>query len=147
MTTTNSDGISVGYGWTTAPNAMTTNRINRNHIHHVANLMAGAAGITTLSNQGTGSEIQYNDLHDFGKSSWADYPAQGIYLNEGTTGYTVMHNVMVNTPGAASSSNTGTNALSDNNARPTGADDIMAAAGIEPAYGGIKTLTIPAATF
>jgi hypothetical protein len=148
VTATNSDGISVGYGWTSKANAMTNNRINRNHIHHVANLMAGASGITTLSNQGTGCEIQYNYLHDFGQTlGWADYAAQGIYLNEGTAGYTVKSNVMVNTPAAGNSPNTGSNPMSDNIARPPGADDIIAKAGLEADYQDIKNLTIPAATF
>ncbi len=144
---TNGDGISVGYGWTTTANAMTNNKINRNHIHHVARLMAGSAGIATLSNQGPTSEIQYNYLHDFGQSSWADYPVHGIYLNEGTAGYTVAYNMMVTAPGVSTASNTGSNSLTDNSARPAGADDIMAAAGIEPAYLDIRDLTIPAATF
>jgi hypothetical protein len=147
VTATNGDGISVGYGWTTATNAMTNNKINRNHVHHVANLMAGAAGISTLSNQGPTSGIQYNYLHDFSQSSWADYGIWGIYLNEGTAGYTVARNVMRNTPGATSSVNTGTNTLSDNMANPPGADDIIAAAGLEPAYVDIKSLTVPAAAF
>jgi len=147
VTRTSFDGISVGYGWTTASNAMTNNKINFNHIHHVANLLAGGAGISTLSNQGPASEIQYNYLHDFGQSPWADYPAQGMYLNEGTAGYTVAHNLMVNTPGLATASNTGSNLLTDNSSHPTAADDTMAAAGIEPAYADIKTLALPPAAF
>ena len=50
---------------------------NRNNIHHVATILAGADGINTLSNQGPASEIQYNYLHDFGRSTWADYDVQG----------------------------------------------------------------------
>lgn len=137
----------MGYGWTTATNAMTNNKINANHIHHVASLLAGGSGISTLSNQGPSSEIQYNYLHDFGGSPWADYPAIGLYLNEGTTGYTVAHNVMINTPGLSVASNTGSNLLTDNGAHISRADEIMAEAGIEPAYADIKTLSIPPAVF
>jgi hypothetical protein len=144
---TSSDGISVGYGWTTAANAMTNNKINYNHIHHVALLLAGAAGISTLSNQGPASEIAYNYLHDFGQSPWADYPAEGMYLNEGSAGFTVAHNLMQGTPGLSISPNTGSNLLTDNSSHPPGAQDIMASAGIEPAYADIKTLAIPAAAF
>jgi hypothetical protein len=147
VTRTASDGISVGYGWTTVTNAMTNNKINHNHIHHVARLLAGAAGISTLSNQGPSSEIQYNYLHDFGQSAWADYPAEGMYLNEGSAGFTVAHNVMQSTPGLSVSPNTGSNLLTDNSSHPAAAEDIMAQAGIEPAYLDIKTLALPAAAF
>ena len=37
---TNYTGISVGYGWTSTVNAMTTNKINNNNIHHVVQIMA-----------------------------------------------------------------------------------------------------------
>jgi hypothetical protein len=145
---TNFTGISVGYGWTAAVNAMTNNKINRNNIHHVAGLLAGAAGISTQSNQGPDSEIQYNYLHDFGRSTWADYAAQGLSLDEGTDGYTVAHNLMLNTPGVLSAGSTGANvSLTDNGARPSGREDTLATAGIEPAYADIKGLSVPLPTF
>jgi hypothetical protein len=147
VTGTNFTGISVGYGWTTATNAMRNNKINYNNIHGVANVLAGGAGVSTQSNQGPASEIRYNYLHDFGQSPWADYAVQGLYLDEGTTGYTVAQNVMVNTPGALISPTAGANTLSDNGADPVGAQATMAAAGIEPSYADIKNLTIPEATF
>jgi hypothetical protein len=87
VTATNFTGISVGYGWTGSKNAMTNNKINYNQIHQVANLLAGGAGISAQSNQGPASEMQYNYLHHFGQSSWADYAAQGLYLDEETAGY------------------------------------------------------------
>lgn len=147
VTGANYTGISVGYGWTTSPNAMGNNRINYNNIHGVAKILAGAAGIETLSNQSPASEIQYNYLHDFGTSTWADATAHGFYLNGGTTGYTVMHNVLVNVPNWLSAIDAKDNNVSDNGANPTGAQSTMAAAGIEPIYADIKTLTIPVATF
>jgi hypothetical protein len=91
--------------------------------------------------------MNYNYLHDFGQSSWADYGAAGLYLDEGTTGYTVAHNVMVNAPGSAISPSAGTNTLTDNGAAPSGAEDTMASAGLEPGYVDIKTMTIPSAAF
>jgi hypothetical protein len=147
VTQTNFTGISVGYGWTTSVNAMTNNRINYNHIHHVANMLAGAAGISTQSNQGPASEMQYNYLHDFGQSPWADYAAQGLYLDEGTAGYTVAHNLMLSTPGVLSALSAGANMIFDNGAAPSAADNTMASAGIEPSYAHIKNLAIPAASF
>ena len=144
---TNFTGISVGYGWTSSTNAMTNNRINDNEIHDVANVLAGGAGISTISNQGPASEIQYNYFHDFGQSQWADYSAEGLFLDEGTTGYTVAHNLMVNTPGSLISQSAGSNMVTDNGASPASAEDTMASAGIEPSYADIKGLTVPAPTF
>jgi hypothetical protein len=147
VTGTNFTGISVGYGWTTTTTAMTNNTINYNNVYRVANLLAGGSGISTISNQGPASEIQYNYLHDFGQSPWADYPAEGLYLDEGTVGYTVTHNLMVKTPGIAISLSAGANPVSDNGASPSGAQDTMATAGLEPSYADIKSFAIPAATF
>jgi hypothetical protein len=144
---TNFTGISVGYGWTTSTNAMTNNIINYNEIHDVANILAGGAGISTLSNQGPASEIQYNYLHDFGQSLWPDYSAEGLYLDEGTTGYTVAHNLMVNTPGSLISQSAGSNMVTDNGASPISADDTMASAGLEPSFADIKALAVPAPTY
>jgi hypothetical protein len=145
---TNFTGISVGYGWTSAVNAMTNNKTNRNNIHHVATILAGADGINTQSNQGPASEIQYNYLHDFGRSTWADYDAQGLSLDEGTDGLTMAHNLMLNTPGIMSAGSVGANvSLADNGANPIGADETQATAGIEPAYADIKDLTVPVPTF
>jgi hypothetical protein len=140
-------GISIGYGWTTAPNAMTDNAIDYNEIHDVAGILAGGAGISTIGNQGPASEIEHNYLHDFGTSPWADYAAQGLYLDEGTSGYTVAHNVLVNTPGTLVGQNTGENTLSDNGANAEQAENIMATAGIEPSYADSKQLTIDGAAF
>jgi hypothetical protein len=145
---TNFTGVSVGYGWTTVVNAMTNNKINRNNIHHVANLLAGAAGINTQSNQGPSSEVQYNYLHDFSRSTWADYDAQGLSLDEGTDGFIVVHNLMINTPGVLTSPAAGKNVdQRDNGVRPSGYEETLTTAGIESAYADIKSLIIPAATF
>jgi hypothetical protein len=147
VTATGYTGISVGFGWTTSTNAMSNNRINYNNIHHVARILASGAGIETLSNQGPASEIQYNYLHDFGGSPWADAPAQAYYLNDGTSGYTVMHNLMTNVPNGSIAINAAGNTVSDNGPNPAGASNTMAAAGIEPGYADIKALGIPAASF
>jgi hypothetical protein len=140
----NYTGISVGFGWTAAANAMSGNRINYNNIHNVVKTLADGGGIYTLSNQGSGSEMEYNYLHDFQKSQWADYGDHGLYLDEQTSGYTISHNVLVNCP-AISTNHPGTNTMSDNAGTLA---STISAAGIEPAYADIKTnLTIPIPTF
>jgi hypothetical protein len=68
-------------------------------------------------------------------------------LDEGTVGYTVAHNLMVNTPGTAISLSAGDNQVTDNGASPSGAPNTLASAGIELSYADIKNLAIPAATF
>jgi hypothetical protein len=144
---TNFTGISIGYGWTTLSNAMSNNKINYNNLHNLASLLAGGAAISTQSNQGPTSEMQYNYLHDFGQAAWADYAVEGVYLDEGTAGYSVVHNLMVNTPGLGRSPLAGANVVADNGASPSGADKTLATAGIEPSYLDIKDLTVPVAAF
>ena len=137
----NYTGISVGFGWSTATNAMQTNKINYNNVHHIANILADGAAIYTLSNQSPSSEMQYNYVHDFSQSQWADYQIGGLYLDEGTTGYTVAHNVFANAPTSIFQNKTGANTLTDNGGSSPGT---ISGAGIEPAYADIKTMTTPA---
>jgi hypothetical protein len=144
---TNYTGISVGFGWTSTPNAMTNNKINYNNIHHVNQILTDGGAIYTLSNQGPTSEMQYNYIHDYACSTWADYGCNGLYMDEQTSGYTVAHNVMVNCPTNIAQNKNGTNTVTDNGGNPSGAQNTIATAGIESTYADIKNLTIPAATF
>jgi hypothetical protein len=147
VTATNYTGISVGFGWTTSTNAMSNNRVNYNNVHDVARILASGAGIETLSNQGPASEIQYNYLHDFGGSTWADGNALAYFLNDGTSGYTATHNLLLNVPKGIVALNAANNNVLDNGPNPSGAQNTQASAGIEPIYTDIKTLGIPAANF
>ena len=79
---TNYTGISVGFGWTSSVNAMSNNTLNYNNVHHVTQIMADGAALYTLSNQRPSSLMQYNYLHDYTTSQWADYGDNGIYLDE-----------------------------------------------------------------
>jgi hypothetical protein len=142
---TNYSGISVGFGWTKSANAMTGNKINWNNIHHVSQLLADAGSIYTLSNQGSGSQIQYNYMHNISASTWADYWINGIYLDEGSSGFDVSHNVFVSAPSGVACNSCGTYTSSDNTG--TSATTI-ANAGIESAYTDIKNyLPIPLPDF
>jgi len=147
ITRTNFSGISVGYGWTASATAMSHNRIAYNRIHDIGRILAGSAGISTISNQEPGSEVRYNYLHDFGQSPWADYAAVGLHLDEGTTGYTVAHNLMLDTPGSLISQSAGSNVVTDNGVNPTDAENTRALAGLEPSYSDVKTLASSAVTF
>lgn len=141
----NYTGISVGYGWTAATNAMSNNKIDYNNVHNVVKILADGGGIYTLSNQGPASEIQYNYLHDYSKSQWADYGVAPIYLDEGTTGYTVAHNAQVNAPTGVTRNHNGTDTVSDTPA--TSSQSIISSAGLEAGYADIKNLTIPVPSF
>ena len=142
---TNYTAISVGYGWTSSVNAMATNKINNNNIHHAVQILADGGGIYTLSNQQPNSQMQYNYLHDYQTSQWADYGCQGIYLDEQTSGYTIAHNAMVNAPANVAQNQTGQNTITDTPA--SNPSSVNSMAGIESAYADIKNLTIPTASF
>jgi hypothetical protein len=141
----NYSGISVGYGWTSTVNPMSNNKINFNDLHHVVQIMADGAAIYTLSNQQPASEMQYNYLHDYVSSQWADYGSNGIYLDEQTSGYTVAHNAMVNAPTNVVRNQNGTDTITDTPA--ANPSSVMSMAGIEAPYADIKKATIPAAAF
>jgi hypothetical protein len=142
---TNYTAISVGYGWTSSVNAMATNKINNNDIHHAVQVLADGAGIYTLSNQNPSSQMQYNYLHDYQTSQWADYGSLGIYLDEQTSGYTIAHNAMVNAPSGVAQNQAGQNTITDTPA--ANPQSVSAMAGIESTYADIKSLTVPIPSF
>jgi hypothetical protein len=142
---TNYTAISVGYGWTSNANAMSSNKINNNNIHHTVQVLADGAGIYTLSNQQPNSQMQYNYLHDYQTSQWADYGSQGIYLDEQTSGYDIAHNAMVNAPANVAQNRTGQNTITDTPA--SNPQSVNSMAGIDAAYADIKNLTIPKPSF
>ena len=142
---TNYSAISVGYGWTSTANAMASNKIDNNDVHHAVMVLADGAGIYTLSNQQPSSQMQYNYLHDYQTSQWADYGSNGIYLDEQTSGYTIAHNAMVNAPTNVVQNKTGSNTITDTPA--ANPSSVQAMAGIEAAYADIKTVKIPLPSF
>lgn len=141
---TNYSGISVGYGWTKNETAMTNNKINKNNIHHISRLLCDSGPIYTLSNQGTGSEIKENYLHDYGASEWSDYWVLPIYLDEGSSGFTVENNSYKNSP-----SGVGQNQPGQFTQRNNGGyiESVAAAAGLQGEFKDIgeriNTLPLP----
>jgi hypothetical protein len=93
------------------------------------------------------SEVLYNYVHDYQTSQWADYADNGLYLDEQTAGYTVEHNVMRNAPTNVAQNQNGSDTVMDNSANPSMASSTVANAGLEPAYVGIKAMTLPRLTF
>jgi hypothetical protein len=143
---TNYSGISVGYGWTKSETAMTNNKINKNNIHHISRLLCDSGPIYTLSNQGTGSEIKENYLHDYGASEWSDYWVLPIYLDEGSSGFTVENNSYKNSP-----SGVGQNQPGQFTQRNNGGyiESVAAAAGLQGDFKNLadKISNIPLADF
>ena len=139
-------GISVGFGWTTSQTAMTNNHINKNNIHHISRLLCDSGPIYTLSNQGTGSEIKENYLHDYSASKWSDYWVLPIYLDEGSSGFTVENNSYKNAP-----SGVGRNMPGQFTERNNGGyiESVAAAAGLQGEFKNLadKISNIPLADF
>ncbi len=139
-------GISIGFGWTKNQTAMTNNHVNWNEIHHIARLLCDSGPIYTLSNQGTGSEIQHNYIHDNGTSKWADYWNVPIYLDEGSSGFTVKENVFKNSPAGVGQNQAGQNTLQQTNDYYSA--DVVNNAGIEKDFRYIREIkSIPEADF
>ena len=143
---TNYSGISLGFGWTKDQTAMTNNHVNKNNIHHISRLLCDSGPIYTLSNQGTGSEIKENYLHDYSASKWSDYWVLPIYLDEGSSGFVVENNSYRNAP-----SGVGRNQAGQFTERNNGGyiESVAAAAGLQGEFKkiGEKINNIPLPDF
>jgi hypothetical protein len=86
-------GISMGWGWTAAANAMKNNKIVANKIHHYGKHNYDCAGIYTLSAQ-PGSMISENYIDSIYKAPYAHLPSHWFYLytDEGSSYFTVKDN-------------------------------------------------------
>ncbi|WP_129717678.1 right-handed parallel beta-helix repeat-containing protein [Pedobacter sp. SYP-B3415] len=89
----NYTGISLGWGWTSSPNAMRNNLVEGNYIHHYGRQMYDVAGIYTLSAQ-PGTKITRNRVDSIYKAPYAHLPEHWFYLysDEGSAGMTVSEN-------------------------------------------------------
>jgi len=86
-------GISMGWGWSAAANAMKNNKIVANKIHHYGKHNYDCAGIYTLSAQ-PGSVINNNYIDSIYKAAYAHLPSHWFYLytDEGSSYFTVKDN-------------------------------------------------------
>ena len=127
-------GISLGWGWQKADNALGNNRIDRNNIGNALNVLCDAAGIYHLSND-RGTTVDRNYIHDIYRTpaacgSWV----VALYMDEGSGNMTVSNNVL-----AAISENVrffanypGPNLVVTNNDAQN--PDTIKAAGLQPGY-------------
>jgi hypothetical protein len=90
---TSYSGISVGWGWTRAPNAMARNVVRGNRIRHFGTRAADTAGIYLLGAQ-PGSVVEGNVIEAPVFSPWVHDPDHWgyIYLDEGSSFTTVRNN-------------------------------------------------------
>ena len=87
-------GISAGWEWGYEPSGSRNNTISYNYIHDIGQgLLTDQAGIYTLGSS-NGGLITNNVIHNV--HSWAGLD-WGIYLDEGSVGWTVQDNIMYNT--------------------------------------------------
>jgi hypothetical protein len=86
-------GISMGWGWSPAANAMKENKIYANKIHHYGKHNYDCSGIYTLSAQ-PGSVISENYIDSIYKAPYAHLPSHWfyIYTDEGSSYFTVKDN-------------------------------------------------------
>lgn len=125
-------GICIGWGWTSAVNVMSNNRIIANKIHHYGRHMYDVAGVYTLSAQ-PGSVISRNYIDSIYKAPYAHIPVHWFYLysDEGTAYYTVADNWC---PAEKFLQNANGPNNSWQNNGPQVADSIKQQAGLQPAW-------------
>ena len=75
--------------------------IEYNEVNDVVQSTADSGAIYTVRNWGwTGTVIRYNYIHDIGGANAPSHDQEGIYLDDLTSGITVVSNVLVNVPRA-----------------------------------------------
>ena len=88
-------GISVGFGWTSADNAMKRNIIYANKLHEVGLVTCDYGAIYTLSKQPQ-SLCTRNYIYNAQRMPWFDYGYAAMYFDEQTEGYVIKENLLHN---------------------------------------------------
>jgi hypothetical protein len=125
-------GISVGWGWTKTTSCLSNNLIHANHVHQVATRLGDTAGIYALSAQ-PGTVISENAVDDIRMSRYVPDPNHWfyLYLDEGSSYITVRDNWCPAEKFLKNANGPGN--VWENNG-PQVAQQIKAAAGLEPAF-------------
>ena len=129
--------ITMGWGWSPAPNVIRNNRIAYNRIHHFGRRNYDCAGIYTLSAQ-PGTRIERNIVGTMLRAPYAHLPSHWfwLYTDEGSSGITVTHN---RTPTLKYlQNNNGPDCVWTSNG-PEVADSLVGDAGLEPAWRHLLT--------
>lgn len=93
-------GISIGFRWDDSPTSQANCIVENNHIFKVVNTLADGGGIYTLGLQ-PGTIIRGNYIHDVKRSEFAHggAPNNGIFIDQGSTGFEFESNVIHSTSG------------------------------------------------
>jgi hypothetical protein len=88
-------GISVGWIWSPAPSPCGGNIIERNHIHHVMQLLSDGGGIYTLGRQ-PGTALRANHIHHIPLNA-GRAESNGMFLDEGSSEFVIEGNLIHDT--------------------------------------------------
>ncbi len=124
-------GISVGWAWGFRDTVTRNHRIEHNHIHHIgAGVLSDMGGIYTLGIQ-PDTVLRGNHLHDI----WShDYGGWGVYLDEGSTGILVEHNLVHDTKDAPFNIHYGHENIARNNIFARGQNAMCSVSRNEPGF-------------
>jgi hypothetical protein len=125
-------GISAGWGWTKATNALRDNLIYENRVHDVGQRLGDLGGIYLLSAQ-PGTVVAENSIYDIQPSPFVPDPQHWFYLyaDEGASGLTVRDNWCPSEK-FLQNANGPDNVWTNNG--PQVSEKIKSKAGLEPAF-------------
>ena len=118
---TNYTGVSVGWSWGFRPTTCHCNKIELNHIHHIARGALYDLGAIYTLGISTGTTIRNNLIHHVW--SWPEGGgAGGIYPDEGSTGILIENNVVYETVSGGLTVHYGRDLIARNNIFAFGRD-------------------------
>lgn len=85
-------GVSVGWMWNSTPTPCKGNRVERNHIHHVMQILSDGGGIYTLGRQ-PGTVLSGNVIHDV-PTNLGRAESNGMFLDQGTSEMVIENNLI-----------------------------------------------------
>ena len=85
-------GVSLGWSWNPSRTTAEENIVAHNHIHRVMQILSDGGGIYTLGHQ-PGSYLRGNLIHDV-PLNLGSSESNGIFMDEGSTGFTVDNNLI-----------------------------------------------------
>lgn len=88
-------GVSVGWVWNPTPSPCRDNRVERNHIHHVMQVLSDGGGIYTLGRQ-EGTVLRGNLIHDVPINA-GRAESNGMFIDEGSSQLLIEKNVIYGT--------------------------------------------------